>query len=51
MPIMLMGFGYERVYLPLGKVADTPFYIRGEKELTAESTGHEMLRSAFLASS
>ena len=21
--------GYERVYLPLGKVADTPFHIQG----------------------
>ena len=22
--------GYERVYLPLGKVADTPFHIQGD---------------------
>ena len=24
--------GYERVYLPLGKVADTPFHIQGDAE-------------------
>ena len=23
-------FGYERVYLPLSKVADTPFHIKGD---------------------
>ena len=23
--------GYERVYLPLGKVADTPFHIQGDE--------------------
>ena len=25
-------FGYERVYLPLYKVADTPFHIQGDEE-------------------
>ena len=24
-------FGYERVYLPLWKVADTPFHIQGDE--------------------
>ena len=28
--LFICPLGYERVYLPLYKVADTPFYIRGD---------------------
>ena len=28
--LTLRPFGYERVYLPLHKVADTPFHIQGD---------------------
>ena len=28
------ALGYERVYLPLCKVADTPFHIQGDEILT-----------------
>ena len=27
---IIRHLGYERVYLPLGKVADTPFHIQGD---------------------
>ena len=29
--ILYRSHGYERVYLPLCKVADTPFHIQGDK--------------------
>ena len=31
-------FGYERVYLPLCKVADTPFHIQGDDIFYIQST-------------
>ena len=30
---MYRPFGYERVYLPLDKVADTPFHIHGGRHI------------------
>ena len=29
--VVIRPFGYKRVYLPLHKVADTPFHIKGEE--------------------
>ena len=31
MLIIICSFGYESVYLPLLKVADTPFHIQGDE--------------------
>ena len=41
--------GYERVYLPLCKVADTPFYIQGDDTIYAQDI-LSMLRTYYLCS-
>ena len=33
MSLCYRHLGYERVYLPLGKVADTPFNIQGDDDI------------------
>ena len=37
-------FGYERVYLPFHKLADTPFHIEGEWEGVGYVTRYDMLQ-------
>ena len=32
--------GYERVYLPLSEVVDTPFYIQGDKLYASQAVKH-----------
>ena len=34
--------GYERVYLPLFKVADTPFHIQGDKLFVSDA--HQFMK-------
>ena len=36
-PFHIQGLGYERVYLPLYKVADAPFHIQGDDFIRFET--------------
>ena len=38
-------FGYERVYLPLHKVADTPFHIQGDQVFLQEENSDKIPRT------
>ena len=40
--------GYERVYLPLSKVADTPFHIQGDEKSSSRSYQFLKIPQAFL---
>ena len=42
MVVILRPLGYERVYLPLYKVADTPFYIQRDDLLSSNSCRHDV---------
>ena len=47
MRFIIRPLGYERVYLPLSKVADTPFHIQRDKLYDIPGTGSQEVQQVM----